>query len=324
MKTDLVFVLTVLLVVVSPLAAVDGVVVNRTTGAAEAQALITLYRIGASGMQPVESAMTDDSGGFEIDADIQGPHLLQAIHGGATYNTMLAPGQPAAGLELDVYDTSADPGTAHVSQHMVLIEPMGGILHVSETVILHNDSNLTYNDPENGTLQLYLPPEMQNEPQARVFGPQGVPVDRPAIETSTENVYMIDYPVKPGETRFDLTYVLPSPEDGVFSGRTLDGESPLRLVVPSSVSLSGEGISELGQDPATGAIVYEAPMDEYTVTITGTGQISRSGAPQPASSGGSDVAPIAARIYDRVSTVVGLGLLILLAGFLYLYRRSAA
>lgn len=315
--------IVLLLVAALPVAALDGVVVNGTTGNPASNTLVSLFRLGSAGMEPVDSVMTDASGAFQIDASIQGPHLLQTIFEGATYNTMLTPGAPTSGLQLEVYDSSDDPATAHVAQHMVLIEPMGGIFHISETVILHNDTDLTYNDPENGTLRLYLPPDMQNEPQVSVSGVQGVPIQRPVIETSTENVYMVDYPAKPGETRFDLTYVLPEPADGVFSGRALEGEVPLRLVVPNGVSISGEGVEELGQDPTTGAIVYEAP-NEYTVTVQGTGQISTSGSGQPASGGGSDIAPIAARIYDRAYAVIGLGLLILMAGFIYLYRRSSA
>jgi len=304
-------------------AAVDGVVVNRTTGDPQPETIVTLYQLGADGMQPVESVRTDDAGAFRVDADVNGPHLLQTIHGGATYNRMLQPGQPTTGLELEVYDSSADSDTAHVSQHMVVIEPMGSILHISETVVLHNEGTVAYNDPENGTLRVFLPAEMQSEPQVMVSGPQGVPIERPAIQTPTDNVYMVDYPAKPGETRFDLTYVLPTPEDGVFSGRALHDGGPLRLVVPNSVSIAGAGIQELGQDPSTGAIVYEVDGSEYSVTVQGTGQLSRSAEAASAPPSGSDIQAIAARIYDRASVVVGLTLLILLAGFLYLYRRSA-
>jgi len=324
MRTASVILIVLLLVAALPLAAVDGVVLNRTTGDPASETIVSLFRVGTGGMEPVGSAMTDASGSFQIDASIQGPHLLQAIFEGATYNTMLTPGSPTTGLEVDVYDASAAPDTAHLSEHMILIEPLSGILHVSEIVILHNDGNVTYNDPENGTLRLYLPPDIQNEPQASVSGPQGVPVDRPLIETSIENVYMVDFPVKPGETRFDLTYILAEPEDSIFRGRILEGGEPARLVVPGTVSLSGDGITELGQDSTTGAIVYEAPVGDFAVTVTGTGQLSRSDSSQPAASGGSDLAPIAARIYDSAYAVVGLALLILLAGFLYLYRRSSA
>lgn len=310
---------------VSPLvAAVDGVVINQTTGNPQPGVMVTLYQLGGSGMQPVTTMRTDGRGSFRSDAQVSGSHLIQVIHDGVLYNQMLQPGGQTTGLQVSVYDSSIERGEAHVAQHMILIEPMGSILHISESVIFHNEGNITYNDPENGTLRVYLPPEMQGEPQVMVSGPQGVPLERPAVETSEDNIYMIDYAIKPGgETRFDLTYVLPAPETGVFEGKILHGEGPVRLVTPMGVTLTGENVIPIGQEPSTQASVYDVQGPEFSIQIEGSGQLNR-GEPAAQPSGGSGIERISARVYERLYPILGLAFLILLVGFTLLYRRSSA
>ncbi len=305
-------------------AAVSGAVINRSTGEPQAGALITLYQVGEGGMQPVKSVKSGGRGEFSIDHDPQGPHLLQTIHDGVVYNRMVQPGGPVSGLELDVFDSVRKGGSDLVSQHMVLLEPMGGILHVNESILLNNAGNTTRNDPEQGALRVYLPPQIQGEPRLMVTAPQGMPVSRDLRKTAEANVFTIDFPLKPGETRFDLTYVVRESEPRVFASRVLHEGSTVRLVAPSGVDLLGEGISQIGQEPQTQAKVYEVRGSEYSVTVQGTGSLSAPEEERPSGGGGGGIEQIQARIYDRLGAILGLTLLILAAGFLLLYRRTAA
>jgi hypothetical protein len=151
-----------------------------------------------------------------------------------------------------------------------------------------------------------------------------MPVSRDLIQTGEANVFAIDFPLKPGETRFDLTYVVRESEPRVFTSRVLHGGSTVRLVAPSGVDLLGEGISQIGQEPQTQAKVYDVRGSEYSVTIQGTGSLSAPEEEQPAGAGRGGIEQIQARIYDRLGAILGLTLLILAAGFLLLYRRAAA
>jgi hypothetical protein len=306
-------------------AAVDGTVVNRTTGKPQPGAVVTLYGLGAGpgGMKPIQTVKSDAQGAFKIDHDIGGPHLLQTIYSGVVYNEMLQPGSKTSGLELAVYESSNKPADAKVTQHMVLLEPMGGVLHVNESVVYANNGNTTYNDPANGTLRMYLPDGARGAPRVSVTAPQGMPVERTASETKTPRVYKVDFPVKPGETRFDLTYVLPVAEPQVFSSKILHNGGPVRLVAPLGVTLKGENVTVIGQEPKTQATVYDVRASEYSVQVEGTGQLS-SAEPEPSSDGRRGIQSIQAKIYDRVFVVLGLALLILVLGFILLYRRGGA
>ena len=305
-------------------AAVDGVVLNQTTKQPQPRALVTLYSLGQGGMQPVQTLQTGDDGRFSIDHSVQTPHLLQTIHDGVIYNQMLQPGAPATGLTLPVYDASNKPENTTVAQHMVLIEPMAETWHISESVIFRNAGAVTYNDPANGTLRVWLPPAMEGAPRVRVTAPQGIPLDRAAEAAGEKNVYKIDFPVKPGETRFDISYVVPAPETRTLAGRVLHGGGPVRLVAPAGVTLSGEGITQIGEEPRTHAKVYDVAGDAYAVTIEGAGSLETEAQPAgaPAAGGGSGVQRVRAPIYDRMRVILGLAFAVLLAGFLLLYRRG--
>lgn len=312
-----------LLMAASAFGAVEGVVRNETTGAAQAGAMVTVYRLGGTGMDPVQTVKTDANGAFSIDHDTAGaPHLLQTIYEGAIYNQMLSPGAPTTGLTLAVYDSTSSPDDVSVTQHMILIEPMGGILHINESIIVRNSGNRTYTDSTNGTMRVLLPADKRGEPRVMVTAPRGMPVERSASATDEDNVYMIDFPVKPGETRFDLTYVVPEPESKVFAGKVLHGGGPIRLVTPEGVSLEAGNISELGHEPSTHATIYNLEGTEYAVKISGTGALR---APEESAQGsgeGPGVQQIPARINSRAAVFIGLGSLILALGFLLLFRRG--
>lgn len=305
------------------LAAVNGVVRNQTSGAPQPEALVTVYQLGSTGMTPVKSVKSDAQGAFSIDyTPSGGPHLLQTIHDGVVYNQMMQPGSPSTGLTLAVYDSTAKPQQTAVTQHMILMEPMGGILHINESIIVQNSGKLTYNDSKNGTVRVFLPPEKMSEPRVMITAPQGMPIERPAVATGEDNVYMIDFPVKPGETRFDLTYVLPEPEPKVFAGRILHDGGPVRLVVPEKVTLEADNIKEIGHEPSTHATIFEVVGKEYAVSFSGTGSLSTPEEPPAQGGGGAGIQQIQARINSRAWVVIGMGIAILLLGFLLLYRRG--
>lgn len=307
-------------------AAVDGTVINRTTGKPQPNATVTLYSLGGSGgMKPLKTVNSDAQGAFRIDAEVSGPHLLQTIHAAVLYNEVLTPGAKTSGLELGVYDSAPKVDSAKVTQHMVILEPLGNMLHVNETVMFQNTGNITYNDPSNGTLRVFVPEGIKGDPRMTVTAPQGMPIERNPAKTTTPNVYKIDYPVKPGETRFDLSYVMPLPAPPVFSSRILHTGGHVRLVAPQGVTLTSDTITMLGQEPKTQAKVYEVKAKEYSVQIEGSGQLGPPESEESSSNGrgGRGIQTIEARIYDQVFVVLGLAVLILTLASILLYRRGS-
>ena len=91
-----------LLTPVSPLlAAIEGTVINGSTGQPQASVNVSLVQPGQNGMQAIATSVSDASGKFSIDHELPPPPaLLQADYKGVTYTQVQPPGRPATGIQL--------------------------------------------------------------------------------------------------------------------------------------------------------------------------------------------------------------------------------
>ena len=307
------------------LAAIDGVVVNATSGKPQPNTVISLVQPGQGGMQSLGSTKTDAEGKFHFDRELQGPTLLQALHAGVLYNKMMVPGTPSNGLQIQVFDSTNKP-VAKVSQHFIVLQPGPSEMAVSEGILYQGDPNLTYNDGANGTLRFYLPPEAKGQVSVTINAPGGMPIQRPAEKTNEANVYKVNYPIKPGETRFDLNYTVPVTNPLVFSSKILHSEGSSDLVAPNGVTLKGDNIELAGQEPKTQASIYQIKGDSYKVEVEGMGSLGQPGAGGSADedNGMPTIQEVKPRIYDRLYLILGMAFAILGLGSVLLYRSSAA
>ena len=309
---------------VSVLAAIEGTVVNATTGKPQSGVTVTLIHPGAGGMQTLGSAKSDAAGKFSIDQDVPSPPaLLQAEFQGVAYNSILQPGAPSTGVRLNVYDATSKLSADIARQHLIILEPVDGQLRVSETFLVENKGNTTFQDAAKGSIQIHLPKGAQTE--VTVTAPGGMPIRRTPEKTAQPDVYKIGYPLKPGSTDFELAYTLPDPKK--FSGKA-EGKDPLRLVTANAVTLSGENLKDLGTEPRTQAHVYEVPAGaSFELNIEGAGALRTEAAQnqnQEDDSGAPKTTAGMARIYNRLYWVLGLMFGILTVGGALLYRKGAA
>ena len=313
-----------LLFTVSCFAAVDGTIVNGTTNKPQPSVLITLVQPGQSGMQTIASVKSDAEGKFKIDKEYPpGPALLQSIYQGVVYNQMIPPGAPSSGLTVKVFDSTKNLEAIKSSQHMILLEPTDSGIQVSETFLFSNPWQQTYNDPEKGSAEFYVPKDVNGKIQVVVNTSGGMPVPRDAEKTKQPDIYKVDYPVKPGETRFDISYSLPASE--TFVGKNVSGGENSYLVTPPSVTLSGDGIDDLGQEPQTQAHTYRLRAPSFDVKINGTGSLRKSSASSADDDTGQpQIAQAPARVYSKLPWVLGLTLGILTLGGAMLFRKGAA
>ena len=128
---------------------------------------------------------------------------------------MVPPGTPSTGIQIPVFAATNKPGTAKETQHFIVLQPGEKEMTVSEGLLYVGDPALTYYDPVNGSVRFYVPPEAKGPIGVTVNPAGGMPIQRPALKTKEANIYKIDYPVRPGETRFDLNYTVPNhqPDD---------------------------------------------------------------------------------------------------------------
>jgi hypothetical protein len=314
-----------LFLIALPIFAIDGVVVNGTTSKPQPGVLVSLMQPGQAGMQMLESVKTDADGRFNLKKEpAPGPAILQAVYSGATYNSVLTPGTPRTGVSIVVNETTTDPASAKIAQHMILLEPGDDMLRINETFLLQNDTVKTYSDPSQGSAQFYLPREANGTAQVTITAPGGMPIQRPAEQTNQPGVFKVAYPIKPGDTRFEVHYSMPKTD--TFASKVVTKDALLRLVTAGSVTLAGDNLEDLGQEPQPQARIYNVKSKEFKVTITGTGSLTGGGgAPQPKDdSGAPQVEETNARIYTRLYWVLGLTFALLGAGGVVLYRKGTA
>lgn len=312
--------LLLLLALSLPALALDGTVINKTTGAPAANASVTLVQM-SQGMQPVGSVTADAQGKFAFPKDPGGTRLLQTTFEGVTYSHMLQPGAPATGVTLEVFSASKKPGGARIGHHFLVFQPSGGQMTVNEGYIFNNTGQTTYHDPGAGTLRFYLPPEAKGIVNVSVTGPNGMPVQRAAEKTGKPDVLKVDYPIKPGETRFELTYIVPYQDGAAFEGRVVDRISgPTYLVAPEGVTIKGEGLGEPRQEPQSKAIIYAVEKPAFKVELAGA--LSASDAAAAEESSGPEIQQIMPKVWDNMTLILALTLGILALGFALLYRAG--
>jgi hypothetical protein len=326
---SLTFAARFLLLTLPVMANITGTVTNLSTGKPQAATTVTLYKFGQGGMEPVTGAKTDAQGNFTIgqDPSTQGPSMLRVEIGGVTYNHLMPPGSRAQGVLLDVYDVSKQPGAAKVSKHMILFQPGGGQMTVSETFLVENPGKVTWADPVNGTLHFYLPPAAKGQVELDGKAPDGLPVPVPTDKTPLADVYAAKFEIKPGETQFNLNYTVPYAEGAEYAGKVVSKDENTYLIAPRGVTLEGANLQDLGQEPRTQSRIFGLSGDAYRVKLAGTLAAASPAADSEENAtqdSGPPIEVVMPRLYRQGKLIIGLALGILALGFALLYRASPA
>jgi hypothetical protein len=289
-------------------AAIDGTVINATTGKPVPGIEVSLIQPSQNGMQPLAETKSDAAGKFAFTQTTQGPAFVQANFQGTPYLKVLIPGAPTTGVQVPVFE-STTKDVAKVAQHMILLQPSADAITVSETILYQGDPKLTYNNGNAGTIRFYVPPEAKDNVKATIGfdmpGGQSVPIERQVDKSKVPNVYKIDYPIKPGETRVDITYTLP-PSPMTYAGKILHKEGKTRLVVPNGVSAKGDGITEVGKEPQSQATIYDVNTPNFKVELTGTGVLAAPQAESGEDAGQPQIVESNPPVYSQLYWIVGL------------------
>ena len=314
-----------LISVSSVFAAIEGTVINGTTGKPQPSVTVSLVQPGAGGMQAIATATSDANGKFSIDHDLPPPPaLLQADYKGVTYTQVQPPGRPPTGIQFQISESATKPPAEMQMAHLIMIEPSASALEISETFLIRNASATTFQDAANGTAQFYPPKAAGDKVQVSVTPPTQMTIARTAVKATKPGAFKIDYPARPGETRFDMHYTLPASD--TFPGKVVPSDRPTTVVTPLAVRLSGDGIKEMGVEDQVQARIYNITAPSFEVKIEGTGSIrerQQSKASPDEDPGQPKTTEILAKIYDKMYWVLGLTFGILALGGTLLYRKGS-
>jgi hypothetical protein len=185
-----------------------GTVKNVTIGVPAAGDEVVLLSLG-QGMEEAGRTKTDAKGHFSFKLDsAQGPHLVRVIHQEVTYHRMAPPGTTS--VEVEVYDVGKKVEGISVVADIMRFQASQGQLEVERTFAVTNNSKPPRTQMNEHNLEFYVPDGAKvTEGQAMTAG--GQPVNSAPVPEgeNAKNRYAFLFPLRPGETRFNVVYTVP-------------------------------------------------------------------------------------------------------------------
>jgi len=276
--------------------AVNGTVTNRTTGKLSPGDDVVLLKL-AQGMQELARTKTDGKGRFIIEVPQDGLHLLRVTHDKANYFKPIQPGTQS--VEIDVYSASdsVEGITLDADVMRIQTEPGGKGLKVVEHFFVKNSSSPAKTLMSEHPFELYLPAGATVEGSA-AKAPGGMAVQSGLVPMGDPNHFTILFPLRPGESEFQVTYKLPYSGSFSFQPRPVIAVDNLVVMMPKSMTFKAGPSAPYAPvaeevDAQTFLARSVQPSQPLTFTVSGAGELPRdagagSGAtPDPAAAAGA-------------------------------------
>lgn len=184
-----------------------GAVKNATTNKPAAGDEVVLLSL-SQGMEEAGRTKADAKGNFSFKLDGQGPHLIRVIHQDVTYHRMAPPGTTS--VEVQVYDVAKKVEGISVVADIMRFQAGNGTMQVERTFAVQNSSTPPRTQMSEHNLEFYVPDGAKiQEGEAMTAG--GQPIKSPPLAEgdNAKNRYSFIFPLRPGETRFNVVYTLP-------------------------------------------------------------------------------------------------------------------
>jgi hypothetical protein len=266
-----------------------GTVKNGTTGKPAGGDDVVLLDM-SQGMQEAARTKTDAQGRFSFNYNEGGaPHMVRVLHQGVNYfpqGGIIPSGTSTA--EVTVYEAAAKVQGIGLTVDMMRAQAEGNNLQVTELWVVKNTSSPPRTQMGDQAFEMVLPADAQVD-SGMASGPGGQPVNSAPVPQTEKNKYAFIFPVRPGETRFQVNYHLP------YSGKIKIGPRPLYatdhvvVMLPKSMQFTGgAGYQTMeGGDPNANiqVITNVNPSQDLSFNLSGTGTIPEG--QQTATTGGS-------------------------------------
>ncbi|HEY6305963.1 MAG TPA: hypothetical protein VI488_05820 [Candidatus Angelobacter sp.] len=214
---------------------ITGAVHNQTRNQAAAGDTVILLRLD-QGMQEEARATTDAAGAFAIKVQFPDkPHLIRIIHQGVNYDQRASAADTAS---VDVFDAATRVQGVTGSIEIIRTGTSGNLLHVSDMIELRNDSNPPMTQAGEHTLDVYLPAEARiDSVMAAGSGKIGVRISASPV-LGEPGHYTVNFPLRPGSTRFAFNYDLPYDGHAAFRPRLAYPLQQLAVMIPPTMKFA--------------------------------------------------------------------------------------
>ena len=250
-------------------AAITGQVQNGSHGDQPVQgAEVTLVQLQGT-MQPVAHTTTDAAGKFQFSQSTPAgqPMLVRVVYEGVPYFQPLPPGQTDATVE--VFDASSDASKLQLESIVMVVQPAGKWLAIIEQDEINNQEKRAYYK-KGGLFQFRVPPGVKPD-GARVIGPSGMPVAQDPKATGKPGIYTIDYPVRPGDNKIQISYRLPyDAQKATLTVHPVYPVAHFEVYVPTPMSFEGAAFKLLGEQQGYKVYDISGGAGPYRFSVSGT------------------------------------------------------
>jgi len=270
--------LSMVLVVSASAQTLTGTVKNGTTNKPAAGDDVVLLSL-AQGMEESGRAQTDAKGDFSLKLDnANSPHLVRIIHQGVTYHKMAPPGTTS--VDIDVYDVSKKVQGISVTADVMRFQAQGSELQGVRLFAVNNSSDPPRTQMSDQSFEFYLPDGAQVD-QSMAMTAGGQPINSAPVPQKQKNRYAFVFPLRPGETQFQVSYHMPYSGEASFDPKTLYGAQHFVVVLPKTMQFApaADAAFKAMQDPRQADAVVQVASNTtagqpLAFKISGTGTMS--------------------------------------------------
>ena len=326
---------------------ITGTVTNGTTGKPTAGDEVTLLSL-SQGMEEVGSTKTDEQGKFTLKApaDEKVPHMVRVTHGGVSYfprGGPLMPGNTSA--EVTVYDAVKKVDGLSQTVEVDRFQSDGSQLQVVALFAVNNESKPPRTQIDDHTFSFVLP-EGATIDSGLARGPGGQPINDQPTEAGGKNQYAFSFPLKPGETQFQVSYHMPYSGKASFTPKPLAAVQHFVVMTPPGITFTPKNpqrFQSVPNQPGVMVATDAKPGDDLGFSIAGSGQFQPEGEQAAGGGGGGAMgggqtqgrdsrpggglgAPIDSNdpLYDYRAVILGVFALVLVMGGFYVVGKSNA
>jgi len=197
---------------------------------------VILVRLDRGMQQEEAQTRTDAQGAFTLHMQHPDkPYLVRAFHQGVSYDQSASAGD---GMSIQVFDAAPLVRGVTGSIEILRTGTNGNMLHVSDLVEIKNESNPPLTQASERTFEVYLPASAKMD-SVLAAGPGNVGVMISAAPVPGEpGHYTVNFPLRPGATKFGFNYDLPYDGHAAFQTRHAYPLRQLAVMIPPTMKFS--------------------------------------------------------------------------------------
>lgn len=257
---------------------ISGTVTNKTNNKPAGGDEVVLIRL-AQGMQESTRTTTDSKGRFTLDVPDQGMHLIRVTHQKANYFRPAPPGTQS--VEVEVYDVAEKVSgvTSEADVMRIQTDESGKVLKIVQNFWVKNESTPPRTQYGDRPFEFYLPAGAVIEGSA-ALAPGGMPVQASPMPLGDASHYAFVFPIRPGETRFQISYHLPYDGTLKLAPKPSTNTDTVAIMLPKSMTFKADAsspYSPVTEEMAAQTFVARnvSSSSPLSFTLSGTGQLPR-------------------------------------------------